>query len=371
MKIAILGTKGIPGHHGVEVVVDSLIPHLAEMGHEITVYGYATYTKDVSDYKGVAVKTVSGSSHNNIEMISHMWKASIDTRQEAYDIIHIHNTDPCLLSWLPRAKYGIIATSHGQAYLRNKWGFAAKCMSKLAERFFIYIPDIITSVSKPLADYYQQKYRRKVKYIPNGIQFREAPDQEIVRKWGVAPKEYLFCSAGRMEKTKGVHTLLEAYSILKPGIPLIIAGGGTGSDPKYFESLKQGKPEGVKFVGFLTGDDLYSLYAHAKIFIFPSEYEAMSMALLEGLSFGTPTLYSSIPENEAVANNVGYSFKVSDARDLSDNLFHIMNDGTAAAKERGLGAKLTIRDRHNWKNIACQYNELYDNMTIFLHQQSS
>jgi len=29
MKIAILGTKGVPGRHGVEVVVDSLLPHLA------------------------------------------------------------------------------------------------------------------------------------------------------------------------------------------------------------------------------------------------------------------------------------------------------------------------------------------------------
>ncbi len=45
MRIAFLGTKGIPGHHGVEVVVDSLSPILASLGHEITVYGYDTYTK--------------------------------------------------------------------------------------------------------------------------------------------------------------------------------------------------------------------------------------------------------------------------------------------------------------------------------------
>ena len=61
MKILILGTKGIPGHHGVEVVVDSLVPHMASMGHEITVYGYDSYTTPTDDYCGVRIKTVAGS----------------------------------------------------------------------------------------------------------------------------------------------------------------------------------------------------------------------------------------------------------------------------------------------------------------------
>jgi glycosyltransferase involved in cell wall biosynthesis len=68
----------------------------------------------------------------------------------------------------------------------------------------------------------------------------------------------------------------------------------------------------------LTGDEFFCLYAHAHIFVFPSEYEAMSMALLEGLSFGIPTVYSNIPENEAVAHDLGYAFQVSDANSLAD-----------------------------------------------------
>ena len=71
--------------------------------------------------------------------------------------------------------------------------------------------------------------------------------------------------------------------MVKTDLPLIIGGGGSGSDAAYLRELKTKKPENVEFVGFLTGDDLFSLYAHAKIFVFPSEYEAMSMALLEEL----------------------------------------------------------------------------------------
>ena len=358
MKIAILGTKGIPGHHGVEVVVDSLIPHLVSLGHHITVYGYDSYTTTQDNYCGAKIKAFPGSSRKNIEMISHMLHSSLDTKKNGFDIIHIHNTDPCLLAWLPKARFGAVATSHGQAYVRAKWGKAAKTLSKVAERFYIHVPKTITAVSKPLAEYYEKKYGKNVLYIPNGIRFRNAPDGELLKKWDITPKGYLFCSAGRIERTKGLHTLLDAYGKLETDHPLIVAGGGSGSDTRYFEELKRNKPENVKFVGFLTGDDLFALYAHAKVFVFPSEYEAMSMALLEGLSFGTPTVYSNISENEAVAQGLGHPFEVSNVDSLVNALTDVFTNYEKAL-ETGQKAKKVVREKHDWRIIAGQYNDIY------------
>jgi len=358
LKIGILGIKGIPGNHGVEVVVDSLIPHLTSMGHEITVYGYDSYAESTKDYHGVKIKGVPGSPQKNLEMISHMWNASLDARRECFDIVHIHSTDPCLLAWLPNARYGVVATSHGQAYIREKWSLFARSMSKVAERCFIYFPDIITSVSKPLTDYYERKYEKRVVHIPNGIKFREKPDKRFLDRWDIHPQKFLFCSAGRIERTKGIHTLLEAYRLLNTDIPLVIAGGGSGSDLSYYNELRRKCPEGVKFVGFLTGDEFYSLYAHARIFIFPSEYEAMSIALLEGLSFGTPTVYSKIPENDAVAKGLGYPFEVSNTDSLVEQLENVLSNYKEAV-DLGRKAHKTIREKHDWAVIAAQYNDIY------------
>jgi glycosyltransferase involved in cell wall biosynthesis len=361
VNIAVLGTKGIPGHHGVEAVVDALVPHLASLGHRITVYGYDSYTRDADEYRGVRIKTVSGSPRKNVEMISHMWRAALDTRRQPYDLVHIHSTDPCLLAWLPRARYGLVATSHGRAYLRGKWGAAARAMSKVAERCFVHIPDVVTSVSKPLADYYSSKYGVDVRYVPNGMRIREAPDASLLSKWGVEPRSYLFCSAGRMDRTKGLHTLMEAYRGLGAGIPLVIAGGGRGSDPEYMKELGLEETPGVRFVGFQTGDDYYCLCAHARVFVFPSEYEAMSMALLEGLSFEVPTVYSDIPENVAVADGLGFPFRVSDAGSLAGAIeYALAHPGEAA--ELGARAKAVIGERHGWSTIAGQYNEIYTSL---------
>jgi glycosyltransferase involved in cell wall biosynthesis len=358
MRIAILGIKGVPGHHGVEVVVDSLIPHLIALGHEITVYGYRSYTQPMEDYHGARVKVVQGSSLKNFEMISHMLKASLDARREHYDIVHIHSTDPCLLAWIPKPKYGIVATSHGQAYLRKKWGWLARRMSMLAERSFFRCADVRTCVSKPLCEYYRGRFNRDVVYIPNGIKIRGNPNIEWLGKWGLEPAKYFFCSAGRIERTKGLDTLLGAYERMGNDMPLVVAGGGSASDFAYFDELKARKPKGVTFTGFLTGDELFSLYAYAGVFVFPSEYEAMSIALLEGMSFGVPTVYSDIPENEAVAGGFGYSFRVSDPESLAERLRHVL---THIDDARSLGEKMKthVREHHSWPMIARRYDEVY------------
>ncbi|MCE5333268.1 MAG: glycosyltransferase family 4 protein [Desulfobacteraceae bacterium] len=358
MRVGIVGIKGVPGRHGVESVVDSLVPHLASLGHEVTVYGYSSYTEASDDYRGVRIRTVDGASSKSFEMISHMWNAALESRKQRFDVVHIHNADACLLGWLPQPRFGLIATSHGQAYLRDKWNCFAKSMSKFAERFFVHLPDAITSVSKPLAEYYEKRYGRKTLYIPNGVTLRKTPKAGPLDKWGLQSGDYLFCSAGRIERTKGLHTLLDAYRILGTDLPLVIAGGGAGTDPDYFQALRGRQVPNVKFVGFLTGDELYALYGHARIFVFPSEYEAMSMALLEGLSFGVPTVYSAIPENEVVANGLGFPFAVSDAKSLSDTLRYVLENGEAAM-ERGLKAKEFVSENHDWASIAARYNEVY------------
>lgn len=358
MNIAILGIKGVPGRHGVEVVVDALIPHLVSLGHRLTVYGYNSYTKDADDYSGARVRTVPGIDAKNLEMITHMWSASLAARRERYDIVHIHSTDPCLLAWLPRPRLALVATSHGQAYIRKKWGRAAKAMSKAAERVFIKYPDAVTCVSRPLCDYYLAKYGREVAYVPNGIACIDPPGEAPLARWGLEPRGYLFASAGRIERTKGLSTLIEAYRIAAPTMPLVIAGGGSATDESYFEELKVATPDGVRFVGFLAGEAYRALYAYARAFVFPSEYEAMSMALLEGLSSGAPTIYSDIPENEAVAAGLGYPFRVSDPRSLAERIAHVIAH-EKEARALGAVARETIRRNHDWAAIARRYDEIY------------
>ncbi len=358
MKIGILGIKGLPGRHGVEVVVDNLAPRLVRLGHEVTVYGYDSYTNAVDDYHGVRLRAVGGSRRASLEMITHMWNASLASRREDFDVVHIHSTDPCLLAWLPRTRFGVVATSHGQAYLRRKWGPVPRALSHLAERSFMRLPDLRTSVSRSLAEFYRAKYRRPVHYIPNGVERRRSPGPGPLARWGLAPRGYVFCSAGRFERTKGLHTLLAAHRASGVPLPLVIAGGGRGSDEVYAAEIRASAGPSVIFSGFLTGEDLDCLYVHAALFVFPSEYEAMSMALLEAMSCGVPTIYSDTPENADVARGIAYPFRTGDAASLAGRIREVLDDYDRALA-MGRRAAETILRRHDWMEIARSYEGLY------------
>ncbi len=89
--------------------------------------------------------------------------------------------------------------------------------------------------------------------------------------------------ASRLSKEKGVDLLAEAAKLL-PEIPFVIAGNGP--DDECLKNI-----ENVKMTGFLTGDELISLVANAKLMILPSVwYENCPLNILETHSFGVPVI---------------------------------------------------------------------------------
>ena len=89
--------------------------------------------------------------------------------------------------------------------------------------------------------------------------------------------------ASRLSIEKGVDILAKAAKIL-PQIPFIIAGNGP--DDECLKNIPN-----VKMKGFLTGDELISLIANAKVMILPSVwYENCPLNILETHSFGVPVI---------------------------------------------------------------------------------
>jgi glycosyltransferase involved in cell wall biosynthesis len=86
------------------------------------------------------------------------------------------------------------------------------------------------------------------------------------------------------------------------------------------------------------------------------------MTLLEGLSYGVPTVYSDIPENEAVARGLGIPFRVSDAESLASGIRRAL-ENRVEAEALGAKARETVRRNHDWSVIALQYDEIYRKIT--------
>ncbi|MEP7162687.1 MAG: glycosyltransferase family 1 protein [Candidatus Moraniibacteriota bacterium] len=152
----------------------------------------------------------------------------------------------------------------------------------------------------------------RVHIVPLGIgdAFRAQPTKntlrEVLEKYRLKPG-YLYHGGG-LEIRKNTRRLLEAYrELLREGRalpPLVISGHiHSKTNPlatpvaEILEELHLQK--NVRLIGFVTEEDLPSLYAGASLFLFPSLFEGFGLPVVEAMAMGIPTLTSntsSLPE---------------------------------------------------------------------------
>ena len=111
---------------------------------------------------------------------------------------------------------------------------------------------------------------------------------------------------GRLAPTKGLQTLLKAFSIT--GHSLILAGDGPLEDSVKAAAASA---ENIKFLGKVTGEELSVLVASAKAVVVPSEWhEPFGLTVIEAQASGTPVIgakVGAIPEL-ILEGVTGYTF---------------------------------------------------------------
>ena len=119
-------------------------------------------------------------------------------------------------------------------------------------------------------------YKGKTLALHNFIEKKPMP-QKIV------PEKPYVAFASRLSKEKGVDLLCETAKML-PEYSFIVAG--SGPDGECLKDIPN-----ITMKGFLTGDELISLMANAKVMLLPSVwYENCPLSILETHSFGVPVI---------------------------------------------------------------------------------
>jgi glycosyltransferase involved in cell wall biosynthesis len=147
----------------------------------------------------------------------------------------------------------------------------------------------------------------QVEVVPNFLDvlwFRDRVQQvsraQARTRLGVGPDEILLLHMGRGGKGKGLDVLLEAFQLARvehPKLRLFLTGEGPelAEARTLAESLDLG--DSIVFLGVV--EDVVPLYACADLFLLPSTQDGWSMALLEAMAAGLPTVATragGIPE---------------------------------------------------------------------------
>ena len=171
--------------------------------------------------------------------------------------------------------------------------------------------------------------------------------------------------SGRLEKGKGIETLIDAWkeieaSDIKPQAQLAIFGSGR------LASELQERASGLRNVKFYGWVDNTADYLKASdIFVLPSTGEGMPNSLMEAMSCGIGCVSTNIGGvRELITHNAnGLLFEPGNHKALFECIRLLLSDHTLSS-ELGSAARKTILNNYTMSKIADQYIQLYRTVMV-------
>jgi len=216
-------------------------------------------------------------------------------------------------------------------------------------------PDKVTAISEALVKIAEELGRNDVIKISNGLHLGQIPVTEKERG------RIVF--VGRLEKMKGIDTLLTAFAKLKMyNVQCTIRVVGDGSERSRLEQLAidLGIVEHVTFTGFLPVPDVYKEFAKAEIFCGLSRSEALGNVFLEAQAAGCAVIGTTVGGIPDIIKDgeTGLLVSSDDADAAADALKKLLEDTSLLQKLAEEGKKNA--QNYDWSKIAKEYESVYE-----------
>jgi len=317
---------GLDIRGGAEMFVRKVSPKLAGLGWDMQVITLKNGGSLIRDLRreGMPVVELGVSSRvdiNSILRLRAIWK------KNPPDLIHTHLFHAGIVGRISARMAGIrnvVIHQHGAEHNRSTF---RSFLDRVTSSSVCYYVTSCKYVSGQL-EKREMIPSRKIKIIYNGIDLPEA-NYKIPSSWPANDKEVIACFAGRLSYEKGLDVLLEALRInpyLLKNLQLLILGNGPELQELQHKCQEYQLLNRVHFVGQVESTRAW-LY-HSNIFVLPSRWEGISMALLEAMSVGLPVVATVVGGTpEVVVNDInGFLVPPNDAVKLGEAITRMVKD---------------------------------------------
>jgi glycosyltransferase involved in cell wall biosynthesis len=347
MRILQVSIGYTPSHGGVATNVKNISERLAKK-HQVTVFAenYKAMLPYEETINGVLVRRFDcfhpGAAYFlSPDMIRELRKSS-------FDIVHGHcyHGLPLYFSRYAGRKKFVVTShyhGHGHTFFRN---ILFRLYKPFGRRIFNDADAVVT-----VSNYEKQILMRdfgldesRLHLIPNGVVLDDFSSA------GLTPKTNTIMYAGRLEKYKGIHYIIQALPLLDEDLCLEIVGWGT-----YEAELMQlvdrlGLKNRVRFSKFLSRSQLLKMYSQAQVFVLLSQQEAFSIVVAEALASKTPCVVartSALKEWVDDKNCFGIDYPI-DINKLAETI------------DKARGIKVTDVRLWDWDDVVRALEDIYN-----------
>ncbi|MBV9301474.1 MAG: DUF1972 domain-containing protein [Acidobacteriaceae bacterium] len=358
MRIALLGTRGIPANYGgFETFAEEISARLVERGHDVTVYCREKSTELI--HRGVRLRYVPTIRHKYLDTVAHTAVSSIDALFRRFDVALYCNAANALFTLWPRL-VGVPTALNvdGVERRRKKWNRLAKTWYLVSEWLATWCCTEIVSDAEHIREYYLQRYQRDSTLIPYGAEVGRVEQSDLVRRLGLEPGKYVLY-VSRMEPENNALMVREAFERVKTDFKLALVGDAPYA-ANYIRKVKETRDSRIVIPGAIYGEGYRQLQSHCHTYVQATEVGGTHPALIEAMGRGALVLYLDTPVSAEVAGRAAVPFAASE---LTEKLQWAVGVPDSERKEWGCRAMRRVEKFYSWTAVTDAYEALFQRLT--------
>lgn len=354
LKIAIIGTRGIPNKYGgFEQLAQYLSIGLIKKGHAVAVYSSHKHPFKEKSLKGVEIiRCYDPECHiGTAGQFIYDLNCIRDARKRNFDVLLFlgYSSSSIWGRFYPKQPV-IISNMDGLEWKRLKYSRTVRWFLKYAEQFAVKYSDHYIADSTAIQSYLKKEYEIESSYIPYGAKIYNETDDELLKNYNISAQNYYMLIA-RMEPENNIEIILDGFHQSNTNKKFLVIGNINNRFGKYLFS-KFSNDERIYFLGAIYDTKItHTLKALSLLYFHGHSVGGTNPSLLEAMASRAVVAAHDNEFNRAVLQNDSYYFKTA------NNVKNLINQVTIDEKEERMKCNnlKKIKNEYNWQNIIDQY----------------
>jgi glycosyltransferase involved in cell wall biosynthesis len=358
MKIAILGTRGVPNYYGgFEQFAEFFSVYLVEQGHEVYCYNSHDHPFQEKSFNGVNLihKYDPEYKLGTFGQFIYDYNCIMDSRKRNFDIIlQLGYTSNSVWHFLLPKKSIIITNMDGIEWKRSKYSRPVQQFLKFAERLAAKSSDYLVSDSLGIQNFLIKRYNKQSTYIAYGAHPFDSPNEEVLKEYDVEKENYNMIMA-RFEPENNLDMVLEGVALSENKMTMLVIGK---HETKYGAYLKNKfkSNSNIKFIGGLYNlEHLNNLRYFSNLYFHGHSVGGTNPSLLEAMSSQAFVVAHNNEFNKGILKDNSYYF--SNPLEVKNILETIKKNDNLQLVQKNYNA---IIEEFNWNKINGEYLQLFE-----------
>jgi glycosyltransferase involved in cell wall biosynthesis len=354
VRIAILGTRGIPSNYGgFETFAEELSVRLAARGHHVTVYCRERHPS--TEYRGVHLISLPTIRHKYLDTLAHTFISTLWLLAHPVDAALYCNAANAIFTILPRVFGTPVALNvDGIERKRRKWNVLARLWYRGSEFLSTILPNKFVTDAEAIRQYYKQQYNKDSQFIPYGADTELALTRDVLDKLELEPYRY-FLYVSRMEPENRALEVRQAFEQVPTEMKLALIGDAPYAH-EYIQRVRDTQDNRVVIPGAIYGVGYRELGTWCFAYIHATEVGGTHPALIEAMGRGALVLYLDTAENAEVCGDAGLPY--SDETGLATRIREVLDMPETDRDQYRAKAIQRVRERYDWEAVTTQYERL-------------